>query len=136
MNNQFWFNAWMNTWFNVASWFNYVGNDASETLNNINSWQSDTKKQYYDTKNQEIANQAQNMFECSVRTDDWQVRKMNMSWANLNNMALLIKQASNQQWFHSYDELDPWAALCRFLQKNPKYFQLSQDTLNLVLGEI
>lgn len=138
MDNQFWLKTWLNTWlgtwWNMGTWFHYVGNDASETLNNINSWQSDTKKQYYDTKNQEIANQAQNMFECSVRTDDWQVRKMNMSWANLNNMALLIKQASNQQWFHSYDELDPWAALCRFLQKNPKYFQLSQDTLNWTIS--
>lgn len=130
MNNQFWLNTWLNTWLNVGTWFHYVGNDTNETLNNINSWQSTTRQQYYDAKNQEIANQAQNMFECSVRTDDWQVRKMNMSWANLNNMALLIKQASNQQWFHSYDELDPWAALCRFLEKNPSYFQLTQDTLN------
>ena len=134
MDNQFWLKTWLNTWlgtwWNMGTWFHYVGNDASETLNNINSWQSNTKKQYYEAKNQEIANQAQNMFECSVRTDDWQVKKMNMSWANLNNMALLIKQASNQQWFHSYDELDPWAALCRFLQKNPKYFILTQDTLD------
>lgn len=138
MNNNLWLNSWtngvFNTWWDtntwVDTWLHYVGNDAIETLNNINSWQSNTKKQYYDAKNQEIANQAQNMFECSVRTDDWQVKKMNMSWANLNNMALLIKQASNAQWYHSYDDLNPDAALCRFLQKNPHHFQLTQDALD------
>ena len=130
MDNQF----SLNTWLNGVTWFRYVGGDAAETLSNIGSWQSNTKKVYNEAKNQEISNQAQNMFECSVRTDDWQVRKMNMSWASLNNMALLIKQASNQQWFSSYDELNPVETLCRFLQRNPKYFQLTQDTLSWIIS--
>lgn len=130
MNNQFWLNTWMNTWFNVASWFNYLGNNANETLNNINSWQNSAKQKYNNAKTQEIANQSQNMFECAMRTDDWQVRKMNLSWANLNNMAILIKQTSNEKWYHSYDELNPWESLCRFLQKNPYRHQITQDTLD------
>jgi len=130
MNNQFWLNTWMNTWFNVASWFNYVGNNANETLNNINSWQNSTKQKYSNAKTQEIANQGQNMFECAMRTDDWQVRKMNLSWANLNNMAILIKQTSNANWYHSYDDLDANQSVCRYLTKNPHRYQITQDTLD------
>lgn len=138
MNNQFWFSTWLNTWFNVwgtnnGSWFHYVWSNANETLNNINSWQNDTKEKYNNAKNQEIARQAQNMYECSIRTDDWQVRKMNLSWANLNNMALLIKQTSKEQGYSSYDDLNPWETICRYLEKNPHRYQITKDTLDWII---
>lgn len=121
MNNQFWLWTWISVWFTGAT--------VNDTINNIDNWQQETKKKYDEQKTLELENKGRTMFECAMRTPDGQVRKQNLSGANLSNMEVIIKQAAKEHWSSAYDDLWDWQILCKFMYDNPQYEKISNGAL-------
>ena len=125
MNNQFWLWTWVSTGFQQG----FTWKTVNDTINNIDSWQEQTKQKYNNQKTESLENQAKIMYECAMRTNDGNVRKQNLSGANLSNMELIIKQAAKEHWSNAYDDLGEGQILCKFMQDNPQYEKISNGTL-------
>lgn len=70
-----------------------------------------------------------NMYECAFKTEDWQTKTINLSWANSAAMEMLIKQAAEANGSTAYRGLWEWEILCRFLNKNPDRLDVTNQCL-------
>ena len=117
MNNQFWFGpsfTWATVW---------------DTIKNMDEYERGVSDAYDAQKNVELQDQTKALLDCQYKTSDGKTKTMNMGGANLGKMEIVIKQAAEANWSSAYKWLWSGQILCRYIQKNPKYVQITNAAL-------
>lgn len=117
MNNQFWFGPSF-TWATVG-----------DTIKNMDEYERGVSDAYDAQKNVELQDQTKALLDCQYKTTDGKTKSMNMGGANLGKMEIVIKQAAEANWSSAYKWLWSGQILCRYIQKNPKYMQITNAAL-------
>lgn len=103
-------------------------------LNSITNRHNAARDEIARQKLQEEMDQSQNMYECSLITDDEDVKKKNLSGCNLNNMSTLIKTYYSWMNNHDCDTMDPAQTCCYFLNRNPEAERITDAVLKCEEG--